>query len=59
MIFNQYLTDNNRYTLETNIIDEIGEVSAKHQVIPFSILVKFNWYLTDTYPYILKNNIIG
>ena len=30
MIFNQYLTDTNRYILETNIISKISQVSLKY-----------------------------
>ena len=48
-IFNRYLTDTNRYILETKVISKIDEISFKYRFIPFSILVKFNRYLTHTY----------
>ena len=49
MIFSQYLTDTNRYILETYIISKIGYVSVKYRFNLFSILVRFNQYLTNIY----------
>ena len=54
MIFHHYLTDTNRYILETNIVGNIGYVSVKYQFILFSILVTFNRYLINIYRYILE-----
>ena len=54
-VFYQYLTDTKQFTLETNSIGKISQVSVKNQFIQFSILGRFDQYLTV----ILKTNIIG